>query len=39
MWTGDETVDFDAVNERSVSDGRELPDFVPEVLRRHLRNV
>lgn len=43
MWTGDETVDFDAINERSVSEGRELPDFVPdfvkEVLRRLLRNV
>ena len=39
MWTGDETADFDALNEQSASEGRELPAFVKEVLRRHLRGV
>ena len=39
MWTSEETADFDTLNEQSVSEGRELPDFVKEVLRRHLRGI
>ncbi len=37
IWTGDQTADFDTLSDQAVSEGWELPDFVKEVLRRHLR--
>ena len=39
MWTDDETHDFDMLSEQAVSEGQELPDFVKEVIRRHLRGI
>ena len=36
MWSGDESVEYERLNEQAVHENRELPDFVKSVLRLHL---
>lgn len=36
IWSGEETKDYDHLTEAANSDGRELPEFVKVVIRRHL---
>ena len=36
MWSGDESVEYERLNEQAVRENQELPDFVKSVLRFHL---
>jgi hypothetical protein len=36
MWSGDESVEYERLNEQAVRENQELPDFVKSVLRLHL---
>ena len=37
MWSGNETSDYDSIRDEAERSGIELPEFVKNVLRSHLK--